>query len=66
MQLFDHLVGAGQQRGRHIEAERFCSLEIDDKVELSWLHDRQVGGFFTAENSGAEEAVRSRARKQAG
>jgi hypothetical protein len=27
--LFDHLVGAGEQRVRDGEAERFCCLEIN-------------------------------------
>jgi hypothetical protein len=27
---FDHLIGAGEQRGRDSEAERFGSLEVDD------------------------------------
>jgi hypothetical protein len=29
--LFDHLVGAGEQRGRHGKAERGGGLEIDGK-----------------------------------
>jgi hypothetical protein len=27
--LFDHLVGASEQHGRHVDAERFGGLEID-------------------------------------
>jgi hypothetical protein len=30
--LFDHLVGAGEQRVRHGEAERFGGLEVDDQL----------------------------------
>jgi hypothetical protein len=43
--LFDDLIGAGEQRRRDFEAERFRRLEIDDKLifrrrlhrEVSWL-----------------------------
>jgi hypothetical protein len=31
--LFDHLVGDGEHLGRHVEAERFCGLEIDDEFK---------------------------------
>ena len=41
----DHLVGAGEQRGRNLDAERACSRQIDDELELGRLHDRQIGGF---------------------
>ena len=34
--LFDHLIGAGEQRGRHIESECTSRLEIDDQLELRW------------------------------
>jgi hypothetical protein len=36
----DHLVGACQQRGRYLEAERLGCLEIDDKFELDWRFHR--------------------------
>jgi hypothetical protein len=31
---FDHVVGLGEQRGRHGEAERIRGLTIDDEFEL--------------------------------
>jgi hypothetical protein len=40
--LLDHLVGAGEQRRRHFEAERFCGCEINNEIELSWLLDWDV------------------------
>jgi hypothetical protein len=40
--LFDHLVGAGEQRGRHFEAERLGGLDIYYQVEFRRLLDRQV------------------------
>src|SRR5262249_872222 len=41
--LFDHLVGAGEERWRHIETERPGRLQIDDELKLSRLQDRKVG-----------------------
>ena len=38
--LFDHLVGERKQRGRHVEAERFRSLEVNHEFELVYLLDR--------------------------
>ena len=32
--LFEHLVGAGEQRGRYRQAQRLCSLEIDLEFDL--------------------------------
>jgi len=37
--LFDHRVGAGEQRGRNGQSERLGGLEIDDKLEFCWLPD---------------------------
>src|SRR5262249_58065161 len=42
--LFDHLVGAGDERGRHGETKRLGGLEIDNEFELRGLLDRQIGG----------------------
>jgi hypothetical protein len=37
---FDHLVGAGEQSGRHIEAERLGRLEVYHQLEVGRLIDR--------------------------
>src|SRR4051794_10664981 len=56
--LFDHLVCAGEQRRRELEAERFCGVEIDDQVVLGRCLDGQVAGLLAVENA---IDVRSRA-----
>jgi len=38
--LFDHHVGAGEQRRWHVNSERLGSLHIDDQFEMGWLFDR--------------------------
>src|SRR5262249_1361447 len=48
--LFDHLVGAGEQRGWHLEAERLGGIEIDHELELGQLDDRQVGRLLALGN----------------
>src|SRR5450631_2146802 len=40
---FDYLVGTQQQCDRNIMADRMCSLEIDDELEIGRLLDRNVG-----------------------
>jgi hypothetical protein len=35
LSLFDHLVGAGEQRERDSEAERLGRLEVDDQLDLA-------------------------------
>src|SRR6516165_4192579 len=49
--LLDHLVGAGKERNRGVEAERLCSLEIDHEFEFVRKLDWQVAGLFAIENS---------------
>jgi len=49
--LFDHLVGAGEQRGRNGNSKGFGCLEIDDQLEFRRLLDRKVGGLLTLEDA---------------
>src|SRR5262252_4688461 len=48
--LFDHLVGAGEQRWRNGKAKSLSGLEIDDQLNFGALLDRQVGRFLALEN----------------
>src|SRR5205814_7349773 len=46
----DHLVGAGEKRLRHDEAERLRSLDVNDQLELGRLLDRQIGWLGTGQD----------------
>src|SRR5262245_62654782 len=48
----DHLVGAGEQRVRHREAERLGGLEVDHELELGWVLHRQIGRLLALEDAG--------------
>src|SRR5947209_9790585 len=48
--LFNHLVGTGEQRRWHHEAERLGGFGIDDQFEVRRLQYRQVGGLGAAED----------------
>jgi hypothetical protein len=50
LNLFDHLVGAREQRGRNREAERFGGLEVDVQHDFGCLLDRQFGRLVALEN----------------
>jgi hypothetical protein len=43
--LFNHLVGAGDERRRHVQANRLRHDQVNDEVELSRPLDRKIGGF---------------------
>src|SRR6516165_1028230 len=47
---FDHLVGAGEQRRRHVEAESLRSFEVDHQLEFRRLFNRQLGSLCSIEN----------------
>ena len=49
--LFDHLVGAEQDRCRNIEAERLGGFQIDHEFKFCRLLDRQIGGLVALENA---------------
>ncbi len=48
--LFDHLVGARKHGRWNCKAERFGGREIDNKLELGRLIDREIAGLRRAQN----------------
>src|SRR5262249_42098839 len=52
----DHLVGPGEQRRRHIEAQRLRSLEVNDEIELRGPLHRQLAGLFAFEDAARIDA----------
>src|SRR5580700_5369528 len=54
--LLDHLVGGREQRRRHVDAKRLGGLEVNDQLELSRLHDWQVGRPLSLKNLACVDA----------
>ena len=69
---FDHLVGAGEQILRQLDAERLCGLEIHHQFEFGRLLDRKITRPGAAQNlvdviGGAPEQFKiARAVREAG
>src|SRR5262245_36313529 len=49
--LFDHFVGAGEQRWRHGETKRLGGLKIDHQFVLGRCLHRKIGGLLALENA---------------
>jgi hypothetical protein len=49
--LFDHLVGPGEQRRWHRDAERLSSLKIDGEIKSRRQQHRQFGRLGALENT---------------
>src|SRR6266704_874893 len=47
--LFDHLVRAGDERWRHVEADCLGGFEVYHQLELRGLNDRQLGRLLALE-----------------
>ena len=52
--LLDHLMGEREQLVGNIQAERLGALEVDHKLELGRLLNRQVGWLSAFEDSSSE------------
>src|SRR5262245_20650708 len=46
----DHLVGAGEQRGRDFKADRAGGWQVNDQFKLGRPHYREVGRLGTLED----------------
>ena len=54
--LLDHLVGAGMERDRDVDAKRSRRLEVDDQFERGRLHHGQFGRFGSRKNPAGVDA----------
>src|SRR4051794_7097188 len=48
---FDHLVGAGEEGSREIDADGSCGLQVQRKLDLRWTFDRQFSRFLAPQYS---------------
>ncbi len=48
---FDHLVCASKQCRRHVEAQRLCCFQVDDKIKFGRRLHGKVGGLLTLEDT---------------
>src|ERR1019366_2972949 len=49
--LFDHLVGAGEKRGRNCKAQSLCGLEVDDQLKFCRCLHRKIARLLAFQNS---------------
>jgi hypothetical protein len=49
--LIDHLVGVGDERRRHVEAQRLGGLEVDRQLELGRKLNWKISRFFTSQDA---------------
>jgi len=49
--LLDHLIGGGEQRRRHLEAECLGGREIDHQLELDWGLNWKLAWFRALEDA---------------
>src|SRR5437016_3697269 len=54
--LFNHLVGAPNERVGDVKAERLGGLEVDVQLNFGCLLDRQFGGLVALENPAGVDA----------
>jgi hypothetical protein len=58
--LFDHLIGAGEERRRNVEPQNSRGGQVDEEVELGRLNNRQVSRLLTAEDAPHIDAGQSK------
>jgi hypothetical protein len=47
---FNHLIRAGEERGRDREGERTCGFQVDEELKFNGLLDRQITGLRAFQN----------------